>query len=215
MVRLCVSLRRSRLRMSSRCLTQVIMPVFEGLLPLRDDQNVADLLFKLTNWHALAKLRLHTDVTIDIFRAATHHMYKAFRKFAYKTCPRYATRELPKEAQARVRQEQKTTRKASIGGGAQKLKSFNVLNTFKYHSLGDYAAYIFRSGPTDNYTTQVVRAQYTARHPRLALMFVALTGRARAPSYQTLLCPHKQNPVCVATRTKAPERIPPSQVPKA
>ncbi|TBU29740.1 hypothetical protein BD311DRAFT_619186, partial [Dichomitus squalens] len=63
-----------------------IMPAFEGLLDLPDDQNVADLLFELANWHALAKLRLHTDVTVDIFRASTKLMYEAIRTFAEKTC---------------------------------------------------------------------------------------------------------------------------------
>ncbi|RPD52312.1 hypothetical protein L227DRAFT_589710 [Lentinus tigrinus ALCF2SS1-6] len=41
------------------------MPVFEGLLPLRDDQIIADLLFECANWHALAKLRLHTDGELE------------------------------------------------------------------------------------------------------------------------------------------------------
>ncbi|TBU26172.1 hypothetical protein BD311DRAFT_597782, partial [Dichomitus squalens] len=63
-----------------------IMPAFEGLLDLRDDLTVADLLFELANWHALAKLRLHTSVTLDIFRAATKHMYEAIHKFADDTC---------------------------------------------------------------------------------------------------------------------------------
>ncbi|KAI1786640.1 hypothetical protein LXA43DRAFT_855526, partial [Ganoderma leucocontextum] len=47
---------------------QTIMPAFEGLLDLPDDKNVADLLFELANWHALAKLRLHTAITLNIFR---------------------------------------------------------------------------------------------------------------------------------------------------
>ncbi|CDO75447.1 hypothetical protein BN946_scf184823.g1 [Trametes cinnabarina] len=56
---------------------RVMMPVFEGLLPLKDDETIADLLFELANWHALAKLRLHTDVTLDIFCAATADMFAA------------------------------------------------------------------------------------------------------------------------------------------
>ncbi len=133
------------------------MPVFEGLLPLRDDQNVADLLFELANFHALAKLRLHTSVTIEIFTAATRQMYKAFRKFASKTCPRYDTQELPKEADARARREaKKAGRGAQTHSSAQKSKKFTVIHTYKYHCLGDYVAYIVRHGTMDNYTTQVV-----------------------------------------------------------
>ncbi|PIL35257.1 hypothetical protein GSI_01982 [Ganoderma sinense ZZ0214-1] len=148
-----------------------IMPAFEGLLDLRDDETVADLLFELANWHALAKLRLHTAVTLDIFRAATSHMYKAIRRFAETTCPRYATKELPSEAAARVRRaktastntEQSTTRKAT---------AFTVHHTYKFHSLGDYPEYIERSGTTDNFNTQVGELEH--RHVK---RFYARTNR--------------------------------------
>ncbi len=139
---------------------QVVMPVFEGLLPLRDDQNVADLLFECANWHALAKLRLHTDATLSIFEAATQHMYQMFRRFARTTCMRHTTRELPKESAARLRREQAEQAKSGTTKDtehvARKQMKFNVVNTFKFHSLGDYVEYIKRSGPSDNYTTQVV-----------------------------------------------------------
>ncbi|TBU49530.1 hypothetical protein BD309DRAFT_1025917, partial [Dichomitus squalens] len=98
----------SRKRLAARdyeafLIVSTIMPAYEGLLDLPDDQTVADLLFELANWHALAKLRLHTEVTLDIFRITTKHMYEAIRTFAQQTCPRYQTKELPSEATARVR----------------------------------------------------------------------------------------------------------------
>ncbi|KAI0651093.1 hypothetical protein C8Q79DRAFT_996656 [Trametes meyenii] len=77
------------------------MPAFEGLLPLQDDEICADLLFELANWHALAKLRLHTEVTLEIFESATRHMYEGMRTFAATTCKRYVTRELAKKAEIR------------------------------------------------------------------------------------------------------------------
>ena len=135
--------------------SKTIMPAFEGLLPLRDDQTVADLLFELANWHALAKLRLHTDVTLDIFRAATQTMYEAVRNFEATTCANYTTHELPNEAQARARRDTKSASRARPSSAPRRVY-FNVMNTFKYHSLGDYPDWIARSGPTDNYTTQVV-----------------------------------------------------------
>ncbi|KAI1786453.1 hypothetical protein LXA43DRAFT_897977 [Ganoderma leucocontextum] len=132
-----------------------IIPAFEGLLDLPDDKTVADLLFELANWHALAKLRLHTDVTLDIFRAATQHMYDAIRRFAKKTCPKYNTQELASEAVARVRRAKATNMNAQPSSG-RKPVAFSVHRTYKFHSLGDYADYIERSGPTDNFNTQVV-----------------------------------------------------------
>ncbi|PIL35075.1 hypothetical protein GSI_02863 [Ganoderma sinense ZZ0214-1] len=131
-----------------------MMPAFEGLLDLPDDQTVADLLFELANWHALAKLRLHTTVTLDIFRAATGHMYDAIRRFAAKACPNYDTHELPSEAAARVRRAKASNPNVQPSTGRKPI-AFNVHHTYKFHSLGDYADYIERSGPTDNYNTQV------------------------------------------------------------
>lgn len=135
-------------------LFQCIMPAFEGLLPLADDQTVADLLFELANWHALAKLRLHTSVTVDILRAATEDMCRVMRHFARTTCKNHNTHELPKETEARVRREGKRPGEPSR---APKIVRFNVLNTYKYHSLPDYPDYIQDGGTTDNGNTQVVR----------------------------------------------------------
>lgn len=132
------------------------MPAFEGLLPLRDDQIVADMLFELANWHALARLRLHTDVTINILERATRYMYKAIRTFANKTCARHETYETSNEAQKRMRRDKgKSKSKIRLVNGRKRVH-YNVMNTYKYHALGYYPDYIRRSGSTDNYTTQVV-----------------------------------------------------------
>ncbi|KAI1795334.1 hypothetical protein LXA43DRAFT_1090982 [Ganoderma leucocontextum] len=150
---------------------QTIMPAFEGLLPLRDDQTIADLLFELANWHALAKLRLHTDITLNTFRAATKTMYEAVRTFAATTCANHATHELPNEAQARARRNTKQASHISSTARPRRVH-YNVINTFKYHSLGDYPDWIVRSGPTDNYTTQVGELEH--RHVK---QFYARTNK--------------------------------------
>ncbi|KAI0349053.1 hypothetical protein OH77DRAFT_1525957 [Trametes cingulata] len=129
------------------------IPAFEGLLPQRDNQTVMDLLFELANWHALAKLRLHTDVSVGIFRAATGHMTEAMRDFARTTCERYETRELAKEVDARVRRAEKSG--ADAPDRNSKVVHFNVLNTYKYHSLPDYPDSVEEIGPLDNANTQV------------------------------------------------------------
>ncbi|TBU55610.1 hypothetical protein BD310DRAFT_825501, partial [Dichomitus squalens] len=133
---------------------QTIMPAFEGLLDVSNDRTVADLLFELANWHALAKLRLHTEITLDIFRASTKNMYNAIHRFAKKTCPQYQTKELPSEVTART-QRAKAANVHAHPSSTRKLIAFKVHHTYKFHSLGDYPDYIERSGPTDNYNTQV------------------------------------------------------------
>ncbi|KAI0740298.1 hypothetical protein C8Q76DRAFT_765256 [Earliella scabrosa] len=110
----------------------------EGLLPLRNDDTVADLLFELANWHALARLRVHTDI-LDNLGTATKHLYAAMNKFD-ETCREH------QEAEARVRRAQAKNPHAEISTEPR-----------PYHCLGDYVEYIRQSGPTENFNSQVVR----------------------------------------------------------
>ncbi len=141
---------------------QVAIPAFEGLLPLRDGETIMDMLFELANWHALAKLRLHTSITLDIWRTVTRYMYASVRKFARTTCERHVTRELPQETLARARRA-KSARKSTKGprvapprNAGPKIIKYNTWNTFKYHALGHQPSYVERSGTNDNFNSQVV-----------------------------------------------------------
>ncbi|OJT06904.1 hypothetical protein TRAPUB_2244, partial [Trametes pubescens] len=145
-----------------------MIPAFEGLLPLGDNENVLDLLFELANWHALAKLKLHTKVTLDIFRAATEHMTEAMRSFAATTCENYETHELDKEVDARVRREEKKP-DGPPPNRQRKVVHFNTLNTPKYHFLPDYPDSIEEIGTTDTTNTQVVSAIIPKTQPSIAL----------------------------------------------
>ncbi|KAI0824462.1 hypothetical protein BC628DRAFT_1411049 [Trametes gibbosa] len=130
----------------------VMLPVFEGLMPVHDDQTVAKMLFELANWHALAKLRLHTELTVDIFRMATGHMTASMRHFAATMCEEWETHKLPKEVDARVHREEKQHKETNC---KRKVTYFNVLNTYKFHSLPDYPDSIKATGTLDNGNTQV------------------------------------------------------------
>lgn len=79
-----------------------------------------DLLFTLANWHALAKLRQHTDQSLDILESITIQLGHLLRRFQEKTCTAYDTRELKREMAAR---EHKAPRKASAGKQIPNLKS--------------------------------------------------------------------------------------------
>ncbi|KAI0366150.1 hypothetical protein BV20DRAFT_1038521 [Pilatotrama ljubarskyi] len=131
------------------------LPAFEGLLPLQDDQTTADLLFELVNWHALAKLRLHTEVTVEIFRAATNHMYAAVRMFARTTCETHTTHELKKEADARTRRRAADSSRKVAASSERRIVKFNVWNTYKYHCLGDCPDCVVRAGPLETTSTQM------------------------------------------------------------
>lgn len=153
------------------------MPAFEGLLPLRHNQTVADLLFELVNWHALAKLRMHTQVTVDIFKACTSHMYAAVRVFARHTCEEIETHELQKEANARARRQGQGARGKQTTTGRKTVK-FGTWKTYKYHVLADSPQYVERSGPLETTSTRTVSMSSSVA---VCITDYQLLGRTRAP----------------------------------
>jgi hypothetical protein len=159
---------------------QCSIPTFEGLLEGEHNEQLMKLLFKLAQWHALAKLRMHTDSTVTMLQQTTVELGKAMRQFRDKTATSFATFDLPQEQQARTRRRKKADARrhqaASQSGqpqaetsstsrqpraetsstSARKPQMLN-LNTYKYHSLGDYAPTIPSYATSDNYSTQIVR----------------------------------------------------------
>ena len=119
---------------------QCSIPVFDGLLPEPFNGMLLRLLYKAAEWHALAKLRLHTDSTLDLLESVTREFGRLARQFRDKTSDKFNTVELPHKAGARK------------GGAKKKLN----LNTYKFHALGDYVATIRLFGTTDSYSTQLV-----------------------------------------------------------
>ena len=57
----------------------------------------------MAEWHALAKLRIHTDGTLMVLEDLTRELGKLLRQFRDLTCSQFSTVELPKETAARVR----------------------------------------------------------------------------------------------------------------
>jgi hypothetical protein len=115
------------------------------------------MLFDLATWHAFAKLRLHTEYTLDSFDAATTYLGRAVRKFQLTTCDYYRTTELPQEHAARGRRTAALAAQQGRGasGSGPKIKKLNLL-IYKFHALGDYPNTIRRFGTTDSYSTQTV-----------------------------------------------------------
>jgi hypothetical protein len=123
-----------------------------------------DLLFVLAEWHALAKLRLHTDSTLSLLKTSTMLLGRTVREFVTKTSD-IITKELPGETARRARTQAQAAKNKAPGqsGSAPSTaaavqtrgKTLNLL-TYKFHALGDYVASIFRFGTSDSYSTQVV-----------------------------------------------------------
>lgn len=106
------------------------------------------LLYRLAEWHALAKLRMHTESTLALLDGdLTTELGALFRQFCKFTASSFSIRELPREAAARQRRQSSS--------GQQRLRALNI-STVKFHFLGDYGAHIRRFGTTDSYSTQLV-----------------------------------------------------------
>jgi hypothetical protein len=142
------------------------------------------LLFRLAEWHALAKLRLHTETTLNRLESVTTILGRELRRFSSVTCQSFSTEELPKEVAARGRRQSRQNAKATatptstqtdtsnvpVATSAnlptqimesdtdvkkKKKKKFN-LSTYKVHALGDYVRTIRLYGTTDSYNSQTV-----------------------------------------------------------
>jgi hypothetical protein len=184
------------------------MPVLEGFLPAPFDGYVQDLLFDLAMWHAYAKLRMHTDSTLDSFEKTTTSLGQQLRKFASKTCAAFATKETPRELAARHRRT--AAKKAKAAGTSApnegpveppplasaepltaKQKVYNLF-TYKLHALGDYVKNIRMFGTTDSYSTQVVSHKLFITH-RDKLMYDYRASLNTAESNVSMLEPTKIN----------------------
>ncbi|KAG2741798.1 hypothetical protein P692DRAFT_201726206, partial [Suillus brevipes Sb2] len=137
------------------------MPVFDGLFPAPQNQIVQDLLFTLAHWHGLSKLRMHSDLTLDILDAMTTDIGNQLRNFKVNVCSAFDAKELDREVSARsrrlakeaIRQTQAGKKNKSATNGLPNDVSFN-LRTYKIHALGDYVSCIRRFGTTDSYSTE-------------------------------------------------------------
>ena len=125
------------------CIHQCSIPVFKGLLPEPFNGMVLRLLYKAAEWHALAKLRLHTDATLNIFDIVTREFGCLMWQFHDRIADKFDTVELPHEAGTQNRT------------APSKKKKLN-LNTYKFHALGDYVATIHLFWTTDSYSTQIM-----------------------------------------------------------
>ncbi|KAG1855096.1 hypothetical protein C8R48DRAFT_776498 [Suillus tomentosus] len=136
---------------------QCAMPVFEGLFPPEHDAAVQSLLYRFAQWHALAKLRIHSDSTLAFLDETFKTLSRMLRKFRTHTCAAFNAVELPKEKAARQRRLTQRfeahTNVAPESTGAR-AKMFN-LNTYKFHAMGDYVKTIRLFGTTDSFTTQI------------------------------------------------------------
>jgi hypothetical protein len=129
------------------------------------------LLFRLAEWHALAKLCMHTDITLAHMEMVTTILGRELCRFRAVTCTVFSTVELPKEAASHERKTIRKQAKTGVPAGSEepapslstaskkvrRNKKLLNLSMYKVHSLGDYVCTIRMLGTTDLYSTQTVR----------------------------------------------------------
>lgn len=127
----------------------------------------------MAHWHGLAKLRMHSDLTLEIMDNVTSALGQQFLQFKATVCNAYRTHELGQEVRARARCCAKKTVNQKAGhkctqstrvieqaevDALENLKCSKVFNiqTYKFHALGDYVSTIRRYGTSDSYSTEPV-----------------------------------------------------------
>ena len=141
-------------------LLQCVIPVFERLLPEPHNNNVMKLLFRIAEWHGLAKLRMDIEATLtQLEQVTTALLGHLMRDFRDKTCAEFNTTELVCEVEAQNCCDAQT----NAPNQSHKLKTFNLL-TYKFHDLEDYVHMICMFGTTDSFSTQPVCASASQVH---------------------------------------------------
>ena len=123
--------------------------MFEGLLEEPFNSQVMKVLYRAAEWHAFAKMHMHTDSTLTHLEEITKELGKVMHHFEASTRTRYATVELPREAEAHKRKA-----KAAVNPSGRQVKSLNLF-TYKWHALADYVPTIRLFGGSDG-LTQIV-----------------------------------------------------------
>lgn len=65
----------------------------------------------MSHWHGLAKLRMHSDLTLEILDQQTTNLGDQFRCFKAKVCSAYRTQELDREVESRTHRQAKEAAK--------------------------------------------------------------------------------------------------------
>lgn len=123
------------------------------------------MLYSLAYWHALAKMRLHTESSVKMLEEAHTAMSHRLRYFATVIAPSFDTYETDREHAKRVRdqaQHPSTTTGTVPSAPGKKRRAFH-LNFIKIHLIGYLPLYIRRVGTSDSYST-VIASIFTSLH---------------------------------------------------
>ena len=137
---------------------QCIIPAVNGLLPIEHEEVILRMLFTLATYHALGKMRIHTEYTLSYWEHATVCLSNELQHF-HDQIADLDIHEMPQEACNRACQNN-TAASRSYVRSDWKPKTFS-LATYKFHALGDGPAAVCEYGTTDSYSTAIVSSVVT------------------------------------------------------
>lgn len=120
------------------------------MLPEPHNGHLIRLFFTAAHWHGLAKLRAHSDLTLDVLDSVTKSLGQQFWDFRDKTCPEFETRELEYEFRARVQHETRN----------------NVTNPARRQGAETIFPLTAAVSPSVDVTTEHHTKNETSSHPR-------------------------------------------------
>jgi len=115
-----------------------MIPVTDGLLLEPYNTLLLALLYRLAEWHALAKLRMHTEHTLQGLDRATTEIGRELRSFREWLRDSFAVKKLPNESNARRRRKQKA--RATQGDNSSQPEALMNPSTATSDSLSSSAA---------------------------------------------------------------------------
>jgi hypothetical protein len=145
----------------SHSVTQCSIPAFEGLLKEPHNKHLIKLLYQTAEWHSFAKLRMHTQLTLDYLKLLTKEFGHLMWNFCDLTCSEFKTKELPHELEAKICIQSRVqawvgpSKSSRVATSAQQSKMLNLF-TLNFHALGDYVHTIQMFRTMDSFLTQLV-----------------------------------------------------------
>jgi hypothetical protein len=137
------------------------------------------MLFIVALWHGFGKMKIHTDISAQIFRGMTTELGRVLRQYKRKVCSHFHTQETPAEYTRRMHRFAKQGEQATLNTDNRRSrtvkKEYND-NTYKHHSLGDYVDAIIRFGATPSLSSQTVCHYSFLLRPRLILVINQSAG---------------------------------------
>ncbi|KAG9092910.1 hypothetical protein FS749_015341 [Ceratobasidium sp. UAMH 11750] len=137
---------------------QCFLPAIEGLFTDEQHRRISALVFTFAKWHTLAKLRMHTESTLQVLELETRVLAQRLRLFQQFIAIEFPLiLEISAEFEVQKRREIRAAAARNIPLTKELTKEVKHLhlNTPKFYALGNYPQAIQMFGTTDSYSTRI------------------------------------------------------------